>query len=299
MRGAGEGGQKDHKIKRGAPTQRSFLPGLLIFLSIPLPLGGCIRPTPVEHAMSLARQHQEEAAVALLRTDLAQHPDDLDARRLLIRLLAVESNLPAARDEVRALAERLPPDDPSPWIELGHALELMHQFDEALAAYQTAAEKAPSSPEGPLEAGTRAAHWGEWEDARTWLEEAIKRGAHSADVWHTLGLVRLNLHDEAGARAAYANGTREDPRAVDCWLGLATVALASHDFPAALAAYDNLLRLRPAWGDGEVGRAWALAQLGRRDEATQALEHAEELGGDAKAIAKQRALLKAAKAPSP
>jgi cytochrome c-type biogenesis protein CcmH/NrfG len=242
--------------------------------------------------MSLARQHREEEGVLLLRRDLTLHPDDLDARRLLIRLLAVESNLPAARDEVKALADRLPSNDPSPWIELGHALELVHQFDEALAAYQTASEVAPLSPEGPREAGTRAARWGEWDEARTWLEEAVKRGAHSDDVWHTLGLVRLNLRDFDGARDAYAAGVRVDPKAIECWLGLATVALAAHDWTAALAAYDTLLRLRPTWGDGEVGRAWALAQLGRASEAAKALDHAEELEGDRSAIAKQRARLK-------
>jgi tetratricopeptide (TPR) repeat protein len=242
--------------------------------------------------MSLARQHREEDGIALLRRDLTAHPEDLAARRLLIRLLAVESNLPAARDEVKALADRLPADDPSPWIELGHALELMHQFDEALAAYQTASEVAPLSPEGPREAGTRAAHWGQWAEAQTWLEEAIKRGARSEDVWHTLGLVRLNRNDADGAREAYTACVRADAKAADCWLGLATVALAVHDWAAALAAYDALLRLRPTWGDGELGRAWALAQLGRLGDAATALDHAEELGGDPGAIAKQRARLK-------
>jgi cytochrome c-type biogenesis protein CcmH/NrfG len=120
----------------------------------------------------------------------------------------------------------------------------------------------------------------------------VKRGAHSDDVWHTLGLVRLNLRDFDGARDAYAAGVRVDPKAIECWLGLATVALAAHDWTAALAAYDTLLRLRPTWGDGEVGRAWALAQLGRASEAAKALDHAEELEGDRSAIAKQRARLK-------
>jgi len=285
-------------VKVLVPPRDVMQPRSKLLLALVL-VAGCVKPTPVEHAMSLARQHQEEAAIGVLRADLGLHPDDLDARRLLIRLLAVESNLPAARDEVKALAERLPPDDPSPWIELGHALELAHQFEEALAAYQTAAEKAPQSPEGPLQAGTRAAHWGEWEEAKRWLEEAVKRGAHSSEVWHTLGLVRLNLHDLDGAREAYANGARVDPTAADCWLGLATVALVGRDFKGVLAAYDNLLRLRPRWGDGEVGRGWALAQLGRPDEAKQALVHAEELGGDPKAIAKQRALLSSPKPSAP
>jgi tetratricopeptide (TPR) repeat protein len=265
---------------------------LLVALA-PLLTTACVRPTAVERAMSLSRQQHDPEAIVVLRQNLAGHPDDLDARRLLIRLLAATSNLPAARDEVQALADRLPPGDPSPFIELGHAFELTHQFDDALAAYEHASEVAPASPAGPREVGLRAAHWGEWELAKASLEEAVKRGANTEDVWHALGLVRLNLHDLEGARDAYTRGAAVDPKSVDSWLGLATVALAGHDWDGALKAYDAVLARRPAWGDGELGRAWALERLGRRAESQRALDRAEDLGADPKALAKQRSLLAA------
>jgi tetratricopeptide (TPR) repeat protein len=143
----------------------------------------------------------------------------------------------------------------------------------------------------------RAARWGEWAESQRWLEEAVKRGARGPEVWHTLGLVRLNQRDLDGAREAYracaAAGAGDDPgaKAVDCWLGLATVALVAHDWAGALAAYDGVMARRPAWGDGELGRAWALARLGRKAEAGRALDRAETLGADAAALAKQRAML--------
>jgi len=266
---------------------------IAVVVACALASAGCVKPTPIERAMSLSRQHRDVEAIAMLRRDLTLYPDHLDARRLLIRLLAVTSDLPAARDEVAALAARLSAGDPSPWIELGHALELVHQFDEAMAAYQTAGEVAPTSAVGPREAGMRAARWGEWEESRGSLEEAVKRGADDEETWHTLGLVRLNLHDLGGAREAYRAGATRNPKAVDCWLGLATVALASRDWAGALFAYDAVVTLRPTWGDGELGRAWALARLGRAADATAALDHAEALGSDARALAKQRALLRA------
>ena len=252
---------------------------------------GCLQLTPTERAMSLSRQHREAEAVTLLRRDLAQHPDDIAARRLLIRVLAFTSDLPAAREEVAALAGHLPAGDPSPWIELGHALELAHRYEEAIAAYDTAAETSPTSPDGPREGGIRAARWGEWEEARTRLEEAVRRGAHDADTLHTLGLVRLNLHDLPGARAAYEEGTKADPKAIDCWIGLATLALATKDWDAALRAYDGVLARQPSFGDAALGRAWALARLGRPIEARRALDHAADLGASPSALAKQRALL--------
>lgn len=238
--------------------------------------------------------HEDQKAIATLREELAKHPDDLPARRLLVRVLAWTGDLDAARREVAELEKRMP-NDPVPWIELGHASELAHRFDEALAAYDTAAEKAPSSPQGPREGGMRCARWGESEEALTRLEEAVRRGAHDAETLHALGLVRLNLRDYDGATEAYERGYAADPKSAENLLGLATVAVAKGDAAGALRAYDRLLAQRPTYGSAELGRAWALAKLGRKDEASKALDHAQELGAPPANIARQRANLAASK----
>jgi tetratricopeptide (TPR) repeat protein len=249
-----------------------------------------------DEAMSLSRQHRDDDAIALLRADLAKHPGDLRARKLLIRLLAFTSQLPAARVEIDELAHRLPEGDPTPWIELGHAYELTHQFEEALASYDEAASRAPASPDGPREGGMRCARWGEAEEARPRLEEAIRRGAHDAETFHMLGLVRIKLGDLDAAAEAYRQGLAADPKAAEMYLGLATVAVIKNDGPGALAAYDALLKRRPQYGPAELGRAWAFAKMGKKDEAKRALDRAEELGAPAANIAKQRAALAS---PSP
>ncbi len=241
--------------------------------------------------MSLARRHRETEAVALLRGRLTKAPDDVAARALLVRLLAFSGDMPAAQVEATELARHLPPGDPRAWIELGHAREVAHDFDGALAAYDTAASAAPANPAGPLEGGTRAARWGEVEEAAPRLEEAIKRGANDAETWHTLGLVRVHLRDLPGAEEAYRAGLAADPKGAECWLGLATVAALRDDAASALKAYDAILVLRPRFASAELGRAWALAKLGRKDEARAALDHAQELGAPAASLAKQRAAL--------
>jgi len=260
---------------------------------------GCARPSSPDRAQSLVRQHREEEAVALLRRDLAAHPDDVPARRLLVRLLGFTGDMPGARAETEELARRLGPSDPTPYLELGHALELSHRYDEALEAYDQAATVAPSSPAGPREGGMRAARWGEVEEARARLEEAVKRGANDAETWHALGLVRLHLGDAEGAEQAYRAGIAAAPSAPESWLGLATVAVSRGDAAGALAAYDGLLVLRPRFAAAELGRAWALAKLGRKEEAKRALDRAEELGAPAQNVAKQRAALAAPTAPGP
>jgi len=253
---------------------------------------GCAVPSVTQRAESLVRQNRDEEAVAILRQRLRTQPQDIPARRLLVRVLASAGEMVEARAEIAQLAERLPQDDPTPYIELGHALELSHQYDEALDAYDRASAVAPSSPEGPREGGLRCARWGEAEPAASRLEEALRRGARDVETLHALGLVRLNLGDFEGAERAYREAAAADPRAADGWLGLATVAVARGDAAGALGAYEQVLARRPRFAPAELGRAWALARLGRRDEASRALDHAEELGAPAMNVARQRAALR-------
>ena len=250
-------------------------------------LGACQPPSVVDRAQQLVRLHRESEAVSLLRAHLAKKPDDIGARRLLVRVLAFEGQLDEARAEVAELERRLP-NDPIPWIELGHAFELTHRYDEALAAYDTATETAPASPAGPREGGMRAARWGEPETALPRLEEAARRGASDAELFHALGLVRLHLHDLDGAADAYNKGLLADPKSTENLLGLASVAVVRADPQAALDAYDRILKQRPGYAGAELGRAWALARLGRKDDAKRAIDHAAELGAPPENVRRAR-----------
>ena len=245
------------------------------------------------------RQGHDDDAVATLKQRLAANPDDVQARRLLIRVLASTGDIVGARAEVTELSKWVPRDDPSPYLELGHALELTHSYDDALQAYDEAAAVAPSSPEGPREGGMRSARWGELEEARPRLEEALRRGSHDVETWHALGLVRLHLADYDGAAQAYRSGAQADPKDATCWLGLASVGVAAGDPQLALDAYDQVLARSPRFAAAQLGRAWALAQLGRRDEAGHALDVAQELGAPPGPIAKQRAALAIPRSPLP
>jgi tetratricopeptide (TPR) repeat protein len=263
---------------------------LWLALALPLLVFSCaVRPSAVDRAQSLVRQHREEDAVTELRQDLARSPDDVRARRLLVRLLGLTGDLPGARRETEELARRMGPNDPTPYLELGHALELAHRYDEALGAYDDAAAAVPSSPAGPREGGMRCARWGETAAARPRLEEAVRRGANDVETWHALGLVRLHLGDFEGAEQAYRSGAAADANAPESWLGLASVAVAQGDATKALDAYDHLRALRPRFAPAELGRAWALARLGRKEDAARALDHAAELGAPPGNVARQRA----------
>ncbi len=257
---------------------------------------GCAPLGPIEKAQQLVRMHEEGKAIATLRAHLAKNPDDVPARRLLVRVLAFSGDLEGAKAEVAELEKRLP-NDPIPWIELGHAFELTHRYDEALAAYDTATSVAPASPAGPREGGMRCARWGEPEEAAPRLEEAVRRGAKDAEIFHALGLVRVHLKDLDGAKDAYDRGLAADPKSTENLLGLATVAVVREDAAGALAAYDRLLARKPEYASAELGRAWALARLGRREDAARAIARAEQLGAPRENVARARAALAAPVVP--
>jgi tetratricopeptide (TPR) repeat protein len=139
----------------------------------------------------------------------------------------------------------------------------------------------------------RCARWGEAEQARPRLEEAVRRGARDAETWHALGLVRLHLGDLDGAAEAYRAGVGADPKAAQNSLGLATLAVVRGDAKGALDAYEQVLARRPRFAAAQLGRAWALAKLGRTDEAARAIDLAAELGAPADYVARQRAALRA------
>lgn len=252
-------------------------------------LAACrLEPPLLERAALLASRGQAQQAAALLDEHLASHPEGVAERRMLIRLYGSLGQLGVARAQTERLVEQLGPRSPVPWVELGHAHELAHQYDEALGAYDRAAEVAPEEALGPKRGGMRAARWGELGLAAPRLEEALRRAPEDAEVWHALGLVRMGLGQLDGARAAYEGGIAVDPQRLDNHLGLATVALALGTPRTALEQYELLLRARPNHHGALLGKSWSLIALGELGAAEAALARAEALGADAASISRQR-----------
>lgn len=259
-----------------------------------LGIAGACAPRDAElhgRAILLVDRGRYDEARVLLAEHLRERPDDHKARRLLIRVHGFSGNLQAAREGAVALAAELGPAAPAPWIELGHALEFAHRYDEALDLYDRAAAIAPGNPSGPRTGGLRAAAWGEYELARPRLEEALRRAPRDATVWHALGVVCVGLGDLKSAERAYRSGLVADPRALENRIGLATLAIVRDEPAAALGQYDAILRERPRFGDAALGRSWALMRLGRLAEAETELARAEENGGDRGVVRRQRRML--------
>lgn len=254
-----------------------------------LALAACGAPaSPLPRATLLSEKGRADEAVRLLRDYLASNPGALRERRQLIRLEASRGQLGAAQAEIEQLRAQLGPNSPIPFVELGHALEMAHRYDEALEAYDSAAAAAPADPLGPLTGGTRAARWGELELAAPRLEEAVRRGPRDPAAWHALGVVQLSRGDLPRAEQAYRSGLLADPDALENRVGLASVALKRGDLAAALVQYDAIVASRPNFADARLGRSFALMGLGRFEEARRALDDAARFGASPEVVARQR-----------
>ena len=266
-----------------------MLARLLWLLGICLMLMACSAATsPLPRATMLMDKGRADEASALLRDYLQKHPSAVPERRLLIRVEAFRGQLGAAEAEAKTLERQLGPSSPIPMVELGHALEVAHRYDEALAAYDRAAQVAPGDPLGPLTGGLRAARWGELDWAEPRLLEAVRRDPKDPAAWHALGLVRLSLGNAAGAEQAYRSGLLADPEALENRVGLATLALARGDLSGALVQYDAIVARRPKFADAHLGRSYALIGLGRFSDAQRALDEAARLGADPRIVEAQR-----------
>jgi Flp pilus assembly protein TadD len=257
------------------------------------------RQSPMPRAAMLMDKGRADEASVLLRDYLAEHPEAVDERRLLIRVEAFRGQLGKAQTEADVLAGQLGPGSPIPLVELGHALEIAHRYDEALAAYDRAAAMAPRDKLGPLTGGMRAARWGELDWAEPRLSEALRRDPRDAQAWHALGLVRLQLGNASGAEQAYRSGLLADPEALENRVGLATLALARGDLAGALVQYDAIVSRRPRLADAHLGRSYALIGLGRLADAEAALDEAARLGADPRVVAAQRRKLPPRTSPHP
>jgi tetratricopeptide (TPR) repeat protein len=262
-------------------------------VAISIAVSGCAASAPRadQRAALLVEHGQNDEAVRVLREQLTKQPGDVATRRMLVRVLGVAGKLGEAASEAQKLAAALGPHSPLPWVELGHAHELAHRYEEALKFYDRAAEVAPADPLGAREGGLRAARWGEAELAQPRLEEALRRDPRDARVWHALGVVRLKLDDVEGAKTAYRSGLMADPSALENRIGLATVALATDDPAGALSQYDAIIAARPRFADAHLGRSWALVLLGRLVEAEAALETGARLGANPRVVTRQRELV--------
>ncbi len=170
---------------------------------------------------------------------------DISSPRLLERARAARAagRLAAAENRYRELAG-IRPQDPVVLAEFGAVLHARSRPEEAASLYRDAVALDPGQP---------LARFG-------------------------LGAIRAAAGDLPAAEFHFRTALEQRPDDARTLAALGDVLLRQRRVPEALAALDRALALDPGDGTAHVRRAAALAELGRFDEAWEAVRNAREAG---------------------
>jgi tetratricopeptide (TPR) repeat protein len=106
--------------------------------------------------------------------------------------------------------------------------------------------------------------------ASDYYAQATALSPNAAHLQNEWGTVYAQLGEDDQARARFARSLQLDPYFADTYLRRAQLALQSQDWEAAAVDYEQASKLSPTDVRALSGRAYALAQLGRTDEAIAA-----------------------------
>jgi tetratricopeptide (TPR) repeat protein len=164
------------------------------------------------------------------------------------------------------------PDDAEAWLTLAEAYASIAHLPEAEAAARRAA--ALGQPEARAAHGRALAELGvaayaarRYDEAASFLEEAVGVAPERARSHFALGMVREAQRDAGGAVAAYREAVRRDPAFLDARRTLADALATLGEHEAAMEELGEVLRRAPrdeqaAHNREVLGRA--LAEMQRR-----------------------------------
>lgn len=134
----------------------------------------------------------------------------------------------------------------------------------------------PAAAQGPfhLERGRWLLVHGDYERARSSLDEAMKSLPNEAEVLSLLGLARLATGQVAEALDPIERATALDLGSAARWGNLGTIRMMNGKINEAARAYEARLRLAPEEGQAHADLGVALVQLGELTRGQKELEAA-------------------------
>jgi serine/threonine-protein kinase len=175
---------------------------------------------------------------------------------------------------------KLDPKNARTHIQLGDVCLEQRAWDRAKKAFEAAIQLDQNNPRGLF--GRGIAHQGQqnWTAAIADYREAARPNLKSAPLFNRLGLVLLQVGDDADAAAAFRQAIHLRPDFVDGYLGLAQALSALGQREQLISLYRDALRTMP---DNPLFRnnlAYNLMEHGAVDEALETVLDAVALKPD-------------------
>lgn len=156
-------------------------------------------------------------------------------------------------------------------LALGRRAAFAGQSEIELAEYRKALEIAPDDAVVRQSLGEALARQGELEEALEQYQEAARLQPQNADFQQDIGIIASRLGRLDRALQAFEKAIELRPGSTTAHWLLAQLLQLQGRPEAAVERYDAVLQLDPLHAEARTGRALALAQLGRSEEARLAL----------------------------
>jgi tetratricopeptide (TPR) repeat protein len=174
------------------------------------------------NAMEHANQGELGKAEEIYRSVLREHPNNVDALRLLGVLNVRREQYHEASALFRRAVE-VAPDFWKAWINLGTALSEQQKFDEAEEAYKQALELQPGSAHTLERLGANAMKASDLDQSIDWLEQSLKISPNHFPSLLCLGHALKTLGQQDAAIDAYQRCTVSKPDFGEAYWSLANL----------------------------------------------------------------------------
>lgn len=213
----------------------------------------------LQQAAALRETGQYDQAIAWLTALLQQHPQHLEALTLLSHLQLLVKQPEAA---THSLQRAIKIDSKHPLVMCAAARVLMQrqQFEQALAAAQTAHQAMPDDSQTQLVLASALLNCSQLEQAQQWIERILQTQPDYPEAWASRALLHLR-RGQSGAAIADIQQALQRKRHVSAWWQLLfKLQLEAGNLGAAITALQQCMQLEP----DEPGHPAVLGELLRR-----------------------------------
>ncbi|MBI4617358.1 MAG: tetratricopeptide repeat protein, partial [Planctomycetes bacterium] len=181
----------------------------------------------------------------------------------------------AMEDATKAI--EIDPEDFHAFANRGNALRELGRLAESVQDHRRALEIEPRAVTALIGLGNALMDGGDHRGAVEAYDRALAADPDSALAHANRGGARELLEDLDGALADYTRALELDPLDAGTWANQGGVRLRKNDATGALPDFERAIVLDSRSWNAWLGKALALAALGRRDESRRAFDRASEL----------------------
>ncbi|MBC7965066.1 MAG: tetratricopeptide repeat protein [Fuerstia sp.] len=189
-----------------------------------------------------------------------------------------QSKLPEA---ITAYKQALAIDEKNPtaWYDLGVAYAALEQFPEAIDAYSKAIDQDNGMAPAFNNRGAAYARLRQFKLAIADCDRAVALDPNDYLAWRNRGLARHDNGELDAALSDYDESIRINGRNAETYHYRGNVFLERKQWSRALEDFDQAIHLDDEMSAAWLSRAITLARLGRGEEAEEARNKAQALGG--------------------